>query len=392
MPLSGFTVLDLTVARAGPVAVRMLSDWGANVVRIEPVAEKDRGSVTGKRRSADEQNMHRNKSSLCVDLKSPEGREILRRLVLKADVVVENFRAEVKERLGLTYEHLCTIKPDIILASISGFGQTGPYSDRPCVDQIMQGMCGLMSVTGMPGGTPTRAGIAISDTTAGMFLGQGILIALLHRERTGKGQWVHTSLLEAMLSKLDFQAARYTVDGEVAQQEGNFHPTLVPMGTFDARDGLVNIAASTDRMWTNLCKALGAESLLGDPAYASRTLRGENRAGLNEDLAKVIREFSVDELVSRLNAVGVPCGPVSTIGEAFESPQTKHLRMTRAVEHPALGQLSLVRSPLNLSAFPHPESFHSHAPDPGENGPEILSEIGFSLDEIERLRAAHIVS
>lgn len=392
MPLSGFTVLDLTVARAGPVAVRMLSDWGAKVIRIEPVPGRDRGSVTGKRRSADEQNMHRNKLSLCVDLKSPEGGEILRRLVQKADVVVENFRAEVKERLGLTYENLSRIKPDIILASISGFGQTGPYSDRPCVDQIMQGMCGLMSVTGMPGSVPTRAGIAISDTTAGMFLGQGILIALLHRERTGQGQWVHTSLLEAMLNKLDFQGARYTVDGEVATQEGNFHPTLVPMGTFEARDGLVNIAASTDRMWTNLCQALEAQSLLEQPAYASRALRGENRTRLNEDLASVIGNFTVDDLVTRLNAVGVPCGPVSTIGEAFESPQARHLRMTRPAEHPALGALPLVRSPLNFSAFPHPESFNLHAPDPGENGPEILSELGFSPDDIEQLHAAHVIS
>ena len=392
LPLSGLTVLDLSIARAGPVAVRTLADWGATVIRIEPPPKQDRGSITGKRRGSDEQNMHRNKRSLCVDLKTEEGAEILRRLVMRADVVVENFRSEVKSRLGLNYEQLQQVKPDIILASISGFGQDGPYAERPGVDQIMQGMCGLMSVTGAPGTTPTRAGIAISDTTAGMFLAQGILIALVHRARTGQGQWVHTSLLEAMLNKLDFQAARYTVNGETAVQEGNFHPTLAPMGTYDASDGLVNIAASTERMWTNLCSALDAQHLHARPEYQGRTTRFQNRHQLNADLNAVTQQFTVQNLTERLNSVGVPCGPVYDIGQAFEDQQVQHLRMTRPAQHAVLGELQLLRSPINFSGFSHPEQFHLAAPDPGEHSAGILSELGFDHVDIEKLREHQIIS
>jgi len=392
LPLSGFTVLDLSIARAGPVAVRLLADWGATVIRLEPPPRQDRGSVTGKRRSADEQNMHRNKRSLCVDLKTDEGAEILRRLVLRSDVVVENFRSDVKERLGLNYPQLKQVKPDIILASISGFGQSGPYAGRPGVDQIMQGMCGLMSVTGAPGTPPARAGIAVSDTTAGMFLGQGILLALLHRALTGQGQWVHTSLLEAMLNKLDFQAVRYTVNGEVPVQEGNFHPTLAPMGTYDASDGMVNIAASTERMWTNLCSALDAASLLARPEYQGRTARFAHRHQLNADVNAVTARFTVQELARRLNPVGVPCGPVYDIGQAFEDPQARHLRMTRPARHAELGELQLLRSPINMSAFPHPEQFDRAAPDPGEHSTELLRELGFDTPHIETLRASQVIS
>ena len=223
-PLRGLRVLDFTIARAGPTAVRLLADWGANVVRIEARPQDNERSLTGRRHGSDEQNLHRNKRSLCLDLKSPRGRAVLDRLLQGADVVVENFRADVKERLGLGYERLRALNPRVVLASISGFGQDGPYADRPGVDQIVQGQSGLMSVTGEPGRGPMRAGIAISDTAAGMFLGQGILLALLQREHTGVGQWVHTSLLEAMLNKLDFQAARYTMSGEVPAGAGQRPP------------------------------------------------------------------------------------------------------------------------------------------------------------------------
>lgn len=387
LPLSRYIVLDLTIARAGPTAVRLLADWGANIIKIEPPPADDlRPLVLGMRHGPDEQNLHRNKRGLTIDLKHPEGRRVFQRLLLKADIVVENFRANVKKRLGIDYQTLQAINPRIILASVSGFGQDGPYSDRPGVDQIIQGMSGLMSVTGEPGGGPMRVGIAISDTSAGMFLGQGILLALLHREHTGRGQWVHTSLLEAMLSKLDFQGARYTMSGEIPKQQGNHHPTLVPMGMFPSQDGFVNVAAPSDKMWNAFCRALDAGHLLEKKEYADAFSRIANRKMLEADVAEATRRFGTMELVSKLNAVGVPCGPINNIGEAFEDTQVRHLKMTCTATHAQKGPLNLVRSPINLSAFKTPETFRYAAPDPGEHTDEVLREFGFEDEEIARLR------
>ena len=394
LPLSRYKVLDLTIARAGPVAVRMLADWGADVTRVEapPAGAAERATQLNNRHNPDEQNLHRNKRSLCIDLKSPQGAEVLRKLIAQSDVVVENFRSVVKERLGLTYEQLKNINPRIILASISGYGQSGPYSERPGVDQIMQGMSGLMSITGEPGRGPMRAGIAISDTTAGMFLGQGILLALLHREQTGEGQWVHTSLLEGMLNKLDFQGARYTVSGEVPKQEGNMHPTQVPMGTFRASDGLVNIAASSSRMLAGFCKALGAEQLLVNPAYRDPASRLANRVQLERDINAVTERFTTAQLVEQLNAAGAPCGPIYNIGQAFEDAQVRHLKMTRAAPHPTLGDIDLVRSAINLSACAQPNRFERAGPDPGEHNEELLRELGFDSAQIEQMKSEGVVA
>lgn len=393
LPLSKYTVLDLTIARAGPTAVRLLADWGANVIKIEPPPSSDPapGSLLGARRGPDEQNLHRNKRGLALDLKNPEGHALFLDLVRKSDIVVENFRAAVKARLGIEYETLAAVNPRIILASISGFGQEGPYAERPGVDQIIQGMSGLMSVTGEPGRGPMRVGVAISDTSAGMFLGQGILLALLHREQTGRGQWVHTSLLEAMLCKLDFQGARYTMNGEVPGQEGNHHPTGVPMGTFESKDGLVNIGASGGRMWTSFCKSLGADELLTRPEYATPGGRGRNRQALQAEVNELTKRFTTADLVERLNAAGVPCGPINTIGEAFEDPQVKFLEMTRIAHHHEAGDLSLVRSPINMSAVPKQDEFHHAAPDTGEHSYEILREMGFDDARIEQFKASGAV-
>ncbi|MET0312726.1 MAG: CaiB/BaiF CoA-transferase family protein [Burkholderiaceae bacterium] len=389
LPLSGYRILDLTIARAGPVAVRLLSDWGADVIRIDPPGRKP---TLGPRRGSDEQNLHRNKRSLSLNLKTPEGMAVLRKLVERSDVVVENFRASVMEGLGLSYEALRAVKPRIILASISGFGQTGPYAARPGVDQIVQGISGLSSVTGAAGTGPWRTGIAISDTTAGMFLGQGILLALLHRERTGEGQWVHTSLLEAMLNKLDFQATRYTVDGHVPRQEGNSHPTIVPMGTFDANDGKVNICGPGAGMWSKLCEVLGATHLEQDERYRDAPARLAHRRELEEALNAITRGHTVADLVRRLNEAGVPCGPVYDIGQAFEDPQARHLRMTRPAVHRELGPLELLRSPINLSACPHPETFASAAPDAGADTDAVLRELGYDEAAISRMRAGEAVA
>ena len=393
-PLEHIRVLDLTIARAGPTAVRLLAAWGADVIKVEPPPRKDAqgNSVTGGRRGSDEQNLHRNKRSVAIDLKSEAGQELFQRLALDADVVVENFRTDVKFRLNVDYQTLRTVNPKLIYASISGFGQDGPYRSRPGVDQIIQGMSGLMSVTGEPGGGPMRVGVAISDTSAGMFLGQGILLALLHRERTGEGQWVHTSLLEAMLSKLDFQGARYTMDGEVPTQQGNDHPTQVPMGTFEAQDGYVNIAAFGSHMWQRFCDALGAKALFEHPDYQRVSERVGKREQIKEDMNRITRTFTAADLVQRLNDAGVPCGPINDIGQAFEAPQVQHLTMAKPAEHPQLGDVNLVRSPINLSGFPHPSGFHCAAPDAGADSVGVLAELGLGAEEIQSLQSLGVIA
>ena len=390
-PLEGLTVLDLTIARAGPTAVRLLADWGAQVIKVEPPRAGKGRSATGGRRGPDEQNLHRNKQSLAIDLKSPAGQQLFHELACKADIVVENFRSDVKYRLKVDFETLSALNPRLIYASISGFGQDGPYATRPGVDQIVQGMSGLMSVTGHPGGGPVRVGVTSSDTSAGMFLGQGILLALLHRERTGEGQWVHTSLLEAMMCKLDFQGARYTMSGEVAEQQGNDHPTQVPMGTFTAADGHINIAAFGEVMWQRFCDALEATALFENPDYQSVKARVEQRDNIRRDMNAVTAEYSVAELVVRLNDAGVPCGPINNIGQAFEDPQVKHLQMAKPAAHEELGDVHLIRSPINLSRFPTPQRMDRAAPDTGADSIHVLTQMGYSEQDVEALVASGAV-
>ena len=383
LPLSGYKVLDLTIARAGPTAVRLLADWGADVIKIEPPARA--GSITGNRRGPDEQNLHRNKRGLCIDLKNEAGHALFLDLAKQADVIAENFRADVNHRLQIDYESVRAVNERVIYASISGFGQEGPYRDRPGVDQIVQGMSGLMSITGEPGRGPMRVGIAISDTAAGMFLGQGILLALLDRERTGKGQWVHTSLLESMLSKLDFQGARYTMLGDVPAQQGNDHPTAFPMGTFTCADGFVNIAAPTERMWASFLDAVEDDDLRHREEYASARDRIHHKQQLKVDMESAIASFSTLELVEKLNDAGVPCGPINDIKEGFDNPQTEFLRMQVPAPHADLGDVQLIRSPINLSRHAHPEAFHHAAPDPGEHSRDVLASFGIDEARIKSL-------
>lgn len=388
LPLADYTVLDLTIARAGPTAVRLLADWGANVIRIEAPPGTGGGDVTGARLSPDSQNLHRNKRGITINLKSKAGLELFLKLVKQADIVVENFRKDVKHRLGIDYESLKKVNPAIIYASVSGFGQDGPYCERPGVDQVIQGMSGLMSITGEPGKGPMRVGIAISDTSAGMFLGQGILMALLHREKTGEGQYVHTSLLEAMLNKLDFQGARYTMDGIVPTQEGNDHPTNSPMGVFRTSDGLVNLAASTSKMFKAFTAALNRPELAEDDRFKTSSLRLTNRKELNDIINGMTSKMTTAELVQLANTSGCPCGPVYNIGEAFDDPHVQHLRMCRSARHPERGEFDLVRSPINMSAFDVPDHFDRAGPDLGQHTEEVLIEMGISVDDINALRKA----
>jgi len=386
LPLSDYTVLDLTIARAGPTAVRLLADWGANVIRIEPPLEAKIGDVTGGRLSPDSQNLHRNKRGITINLKSADGLALFLKLAAKADVVVENFRKDVKYRLGVDFEAVKKVNPGIVYASVSGFGQEGPYSERPGVDQVVQGMSGLMSITGQPGEGPMRVGIAISDTSAGMFLGQGILMALLHREKTGEGSWVHTSLLESMLSKLDFQGARYTMAGEVAGQEGNNHPTNSPMGVFYTSDGMVNLAASTNKMFGALTTALGQPELAEDEKFRSAKARIVNRHELWQSINGITTGMMTAELVQLANTAGCPCGPIYDIAEAFEDEHVRSLKMRRTTSREETGDFDLVRSPINISTFPLSDHFERPGPVLGEHTDEVLIEMGFNAEDINRLR------
>src|SRR6187397_3025234 len=283
--LSRFTVLDLTRVRSGPTCVRQLADWGANVIKIEmPPDEKGGDAPGGPREGFDFQNLHRNKRSMTLNLKSKQGRAAFLKMVKKADVVVENFRPDVKRRLGIDYKDLKKVNPRIVYGSISGFGQDGPYENRPGFDQIAQGMGGLMSITGLPGQGPVRVGIPVADLTAGLFCALGILTALLERETSKKGQHVTTSLLQAQIFMLDFQAARFLVEGEVAQQAGNNHPTSIPTGVFKTKDGHTNIAVTGQVIWERFCQACGHPEWIEKPDYKSGKLRSENRDALNADI------------------------------------------------------------------------------------------------------------
>ncbi len=388
--LSRFTVLDLTRVRAGPTAVRQLADWGANVIKIELPEELDeREGMGGPRHGSDFQNLHRNKRSITLNLKEPRGRELLLKLAARADVVVENYRPGVKRRLGIDYPALKAVNRGIILASISGFGQDGPYRDRPGFDQIAQGMGGLMSVTGLPGQGPVRAGIPLADLTAGIFCAYGILVALLERERSGEGQWLHTSLLQAQIFMLDFQAARWLMEREIAGQAGNNHPTSIPTGVYPTADGNINIAASGRKMWEKLIAVLEAPELLANPDYNTGAKRSANRDALNRALGERLRARTCAEWVEILNAVGVPCGPIYTIDQMFADPQVRHLRMAQPVESRVLGRIELVGQPITMSRTP--SALVEPPPERGEHTGEVLAELGLDQAAIDSLRRDKIV-
>ncbi len=393
LPLSRFKVIDLTVARAGPTAIRVLADWGADVIKIEPplIRGSNSKSVETRRHDPDFQNLHRNKRSLTLDLKADKGKMIFFKLCEDTDVIVENFRPEVKYRLGIDYEAVKEANPRIVYGSISGFGQDGPYSQRPGVDQIAQGMSGLMSITGEPGRGPMRVGIAISDSSAGILLANGILIALLDREVTGKGRWVHTSLLESMINMMDFQAARWTVAKDVPPQVGNNHPTMSPMGVFDAADGKVNIAASSPKMFGNFCEVLNAPHLLENPNYSNNYRRVLHREELSLEINEITGKIPMDILVEKLNGVGCPCGPIKSIDQAFADPQVQHLEISKPLDHPGLGPIGLLRTPINMPDIPGASEIRQPAPELGQHSDEVLAELGYDEEEISGFREAGII-
>lgn len=385
--LERFTVLDLTRIRSGPTAVRQLSDWGANVIKIEAPSDlADSEQPGGPRNGPDFQNLHRNKRAMTLNLKDPKGLEVFLRLAAKSDVVVENFRPDVKTKLRIDYERLRKINPRLVYASISGFGQDGPYAKRPGFDQIAQGMGGLMSITGAPGQGPMRAGIPVADLTAGLFCALGILTALLERDISGEGQWVQTSLLQAQIFMLDFQAARWLVDGEVPTQAGNNHPTSIPTGVFTTRDGFINIATTGGAIWQRFAQAIDAPELLNHPEYATIALRSKNRDALNAAIGNHMAKRTTGDWVTILNDAGVPCGPIYAIDEVFSDEQVKHLHVAQDVpdsKHKLVGQpFTLSRTPSRMAARP---------PLAGEQTGEVLAEFGFDASEIAALAQSKVI-
>jgi len=390
--LARFKVLDLTRYRSGPTAARQLADWGADVIKIEmPPApgENTQADPVKARHGPDFQNLHRNKRSLTLNLKDADGLAIFKQLTDASDVIIENYRPDVKHRLGIDYETLRATNPGLVYASISGFGQNGPYEKRPGFDQIAQGMGGLMSITGLPGQGPVRVGIPIADLSAGMYCALGIMVALLEREVSGQGQWVQSSLLAAQISMLDFQAARWLVDHEVPPQAGNNHPTTIPTGVYPTSDGHINIATAGGEIYERLCRVLGDEDLIIDPAYATGQARSDNRDALNERLDALTRQKSSAEWVQILNEAGVPCGPIYDIDEMFDDPQVKHLGMAAPVDHPTLGPIEIVNQAASLSRTPF--RIHSASPELGQHTDEILDELGVSAADISSFKERGIV-
>jgi formyl-CoA transferase len=387
LPLSHIKVLDLTAHRAGPTAVRQLADWGAQVIKIEPPAEPgSTDAMGGSRHGFDFQNLHRNKQAITLNLKSKEGHAIFMKLAKKADVIVENYRSDVKYRLKVDYNSVKKVNPKIVYGSIAGFGQHGPDAARPGVDQIAQGMGGLMSITGEPGRGPMRVGIPICDLTAGLLLAQAITLALYDRQRTKKGQWVHTSLIEAQIFMLDFQASRWLMKGEVPKQAGNDHPTSIPTGVFPTSDGYINIAASGQHMFKRFAEALGSSELLDHPEHATPQIRSQNRKALNERISEVTKTNTSEHWIAALNKAGVPCGPINTIDRTFAEPQVQHLGIARGIKHPKLGDIKVVGNPINLTASPQPKKLKP-TPDLGQHTSAVLKGLGYSPKKIKELRA-----
>ena len=388
--LSHIRVIDLTRVRSGPTAVRQLADWGADVIKVEaPESVEPDGALGASRHTSDFQNLHRNKRSITLNLKQPEAIEILMKLVETSDVVVENFRPDVKDRLGVDYESLKLRNPRIILASISGFGQDGPYAKRPGFDQIAQGMGGLMSITGAPGEGPMRVGIPVADLTAGLFCAMGIQTALLEREKSGIGQWVNTSLLQAQIFMLDFQAARWLSEKHVAGQAGNNHPTSVPTGVFKTSNGSINLAVAGETIWRRFVEAVDKKEWLEMHEFKDAKQRLKNRDYLNKLIEEVTISKTSDEWVEKLEKVGVPCGPINSIDKVFSDPQVKHLGIAQSVDTIPFGQTELVGQPFNLSRSP--SIMKQRPPEKGEHNADVLLDLGFSNEELDEFKLKNII-
>lgn len=388
LPLSPYKVLDLTRVRAGPTAARQLADWGADVIKVEMPETDDKGGLGGPRAGPDFQNLHRNKRSLTLNLKDPRGLEVFKKLAAQTDVVIENYRPDVKFRLGIDHETLKESNPGLVYASISGFGQDGPDCDRPGFDQIAQGMGGLMSITGAPGKGPMRVGIPVADLTAGLLCAQAVLMALLERERTGVGRWVQTSLLQAQVFMLDFQAARWLMDSDVAGQAGNNHPTSTPTGVFETSDGYINIASAGQIIWERLKTVLG-DPELDSPDFADGASRLENRDRLNDVINKTTRTSAASDWIAKLNVAGVPCGEINSIDRVFASDQVQHLGLAQDVTSHERGETQIVGQPILMSGTKN--EIRSPTPLAGEHTDSVLKDLGYDAAAIAQLHDDNVV-
>jgi len=391
MPLANIKVLDLTRFLAGPFCTMLLADMGADVIKIETPGHGDDARYQGtiiKGESWYFVGMNRNKKGMTLDLKAKEGKEIFLRLVERSDVVVENFRPGIMRNFGLDYETLRKVNPGIVYCGISGFGKDGPHALRPAFDFIAQGVSGFMSVTGFPDREPVRTGIPISDSVAGIYAAFGILVALMARQRTGKGQEVQTSLVDAMISILSFQADRYFGLGKLPERYGNDHPVSAPYGTFKALDGYINIAPAGDPMWERLARALGLQELLEDPRLQSNDGRRQHRQALNETINEITSKRTMAEWIEYLNKEGVPCGPINNLAQTFEDPQVRHQEMLLELEQPT-GKVKTLGFPVKMSQTP--AKIRRPAPQLGQHTEEILAALGFSIEKIKELRNKGVV-
>ncbi len=391
--LDGIRIIDFSKALAGPYCTMLLADMGAEVIKVEMPGSGDDSRGWGppfiEGEAAYFLSVNRNKKSITLNLKDPKAKEIALKIIEKADIVLESNRPGVMTKLGLDYETVKKINPGIIYCSISGFGQTGPYSKRPGFDQVIQGYGGIMGLTGEKGGGPLKVGIAVTDIATGMFAATGILTALYHRERTGQGQHVDASMLDGQVSWLTYQAGRYLASGNVPQRIGSAHPLIVPYQDFEASDGFINIAAGNDNLWKKFCAVTDLSDIADDPKFATNPKRVENRDEVVEIVSKKINTKTMQEWLDILNDAGVPCGPIYTVDQIFNDPQVLAREMLVEVDHPKCGKIQVTGSPIKLSETP--AEITTHPPMLGEHNSSILQEFGFSEEDITKLKEDKVI-